>query len=100
MARHVPGLGAGASVRGGGAVSACNCVGPKNGQPFCPCMMRHAQVQDGRYVQDLGPVQQRVGHIEFEPRGCICPPGAEKTCQGLNCPRRAPSFGPAVGSQP
>jgi hypothetical protein len=23
------------------------------------------------------------------PHGCICPPGSEKTCQGLLCPRRA-----------
>ncbi len=22
------------------------------------------------------------------PLGCICPPGAEATCQGLSCPRR------------
>jgi hypothetical protein len=22
------------------------------------------------------------------PRGCICPPGAEKTCQGFGCPRK------------
>jgi hypothetical protein len=23
------------------------------------------------------------------PQGCICPAGAEKTCQGNDCPRRA-----------
>jgi len=23
-----------------------------------------------------------------QPRGCICPPGSEKTCQGPLCPRR------------
>lgn len=22
------------------------------------------------------------------PRGCICPPGAERTCQGWACPRK------------
>lgn len=22
------------------------------------------------------------------PRGCICPPGSEKTCKGWDCPRR------------
>ena len=27
------------------------------------------------------------------PHGCICPPTAERTCQGLGCPRRAVSFG-------
>jgi hypothetical protein len=24
-----------------------------------------------------------------EPQGCICPPGAEATCQGPLCPRRS-----------
>lgn len=23
-----------------------------------------------------------------QPRGCICPPGSEKTCQGFGCPRK------------
>jgi hypothetical protein len=37
---------------------ACNCIGPQNGQPRCPCAMRDVQVVNGRYVlpaQDLGP---------------------------------------------
>lgn len=25
------------------------------------------------------------------PQGCVCPVGAEKTCQGLSCPRRGVS---------
>ena len=36
----------------------CNCIGPQNGQPLCPCAMRGVVVKDGRYVrpeQDLGP---------------------------------------------
>ena len=36
----------------------CNCVGPQNGQPLCPCAMRGVIVRDGRYIQperDLGP---------------------------------------------
>lgn len=36
----------------------CNCIGPQNGEPRCPCAMRGVQVVDGRYVlpaQDLGP---------------------------------------------
>jgi len=38
--------------------SSCNCIGPQNGAPLCPCMMRGVQVIDNRYVriQDLGPV--------------------------------------------
>lgn len=36
----------------------CNCVGPRNGEPVCPCQMRNVKIIDGRYVQvnDLGPV--------------------------------------------
>ena len=36
----------------------CNCIGPQNGQPLCPCQMQNVKVVDGRYVfqQDLGPV--------------------------------------------
>jgi len=35
----------------------CNCVGPQNGQPVCPCQMRHVVIENGRYVlkKDLGP---------------------------------------------
>ncbi len=38
---------------------ACNCIGPRNGEPLCPCAMRGVVVRDGRYVlpeRDLGPV--------------------------------------------
>jgi len=36
---------------------ACNCIGPQDGQPPCPCRMRNVKVVDGRYVQviDHGP---------------------------------------------
>jgi hypothetical protein len=27
----------------------------------------------------------------MQPHGCVCPVGAEKTCQGAGCPRRAPT---------
>lgn len=35
----------------------CGCIGPQNGEPQCPCMMRGVQVVDGCYVriEDLGP---------------------------------------------
>lgn len=35
----------------------CNCIGPQNGQPLCPCQMQGVQIIDGRYVRvtDLGP---------------------------------------------
>ena len=38
---------------------ACNCIGPQNGQPRCPCMMRGVVQRDGRWIEterDLGPV--------------------------------------------
>ena len=38
----------------------CNCVGPQNGEPVCPCAMRAVKVIDGRWmkVQDLGPANE------------------------------------------
>jgi hypothetical protein len=39
----------------------CNCVGPRNGEPRCPCQMRNVIERDGRWVvpeQDLGPVRR------------------------------------------
>ncbi|MBD3844254.1 hypothetical protein IED13_00990 [Bosea sp. SSUT16] len=38
---------------------ACNCIGPRNGEPRCPCAMRNVTERDGRWIvpeQDLGPV--------------------------------------------
>lgn len=46
-------------------VHACNCIGPQNGQPVCPCQMRGVTVENGRYVQkrDLGPIEK--AYTEF-----------------------------------
>lgn len=35
-------------------------------------------------------IRQALIDVEGSPRaaGCICPPGAEKTCRGPMCPRR------------
>jgi len=46
----------------GEAAHSCSCIGPQNGQPYCPCQMRAFGVYErgGRWVQperDLGPVQ-------------------------------------------
>ena len=38
---------------------ACNCIGPQNNEPKCPCMMRGVVERDGRWIEterDLGPV--------------------------------------------
>ena len=54
MARQTPRL----HYQGWGSiVSGCNCIGPQNGQPLCPCQMRGVAIINGRYVktQDLGP---------------------------------------------
>lgn len=45
------------------------------------CFMPECQTSAG--------CQCNRGRITFSPRGCICPPGSEKTCQGALCPRRA-----------
>lgn len=38
----------------------CNCIGPQNGQPKCPCMMINMKEVDGRWVEviDHGPVRK------------------------------------------
>ena len=38
----------------------CNCIGPQDGKPVCPCAMQGVEVKDGRYVRvlDLGEVKQ------------------------------------------
>lgn len=40
---------------------ACNCIGPQDGKPLCPCRMRGLQIVDGRYVEvvDHGPATVR-----------------------------------------
>ena len=45
-------------------MNACNCVGPQNGQPVCPCAMRDVSVVNGRYVmtKDLGPAGVKPDH--------------------------------------
>lgn len=71
-------------------VTMCNCIGPQNGQPLCPCQMRGVIQRDGRWIateRDLGPVKPEP--LKIPPtQGCICPPGSELTCQGISCPRR------------
>jgi len=41
----------------GAGLRPCNCIGPQNGQPVCPCAMRSVTIENGRYVErrDLGP---------------------------------------------
>lgn len=40
------------------APQACGCMGPQNGEPVCPCAMKHVRIVDGHYIQisDLGKV--------------------------------------------
>lgn len=69
----------------------CACMGPQRGEPLCPCAMRAARAHlfevhpQGPFLN--GPMN---GPATVIPHGCICPPGSEKTCQGLCCPRRGP----------
>lgn len=52
-----------AALEDGHEVHACNCIGPQNGAPVCPCRMQSVAVVDGRYVEvrDLGPVKSAAG---------------------------------------
>lgn len=40
---------------------ACNCIGPQNGEPVCPCRMRRLIIRNGRFVEviDHGPAPAR-----------------------------------------
>lgn len=40
-------------------VRPCHCIGPQNGEPRCPCMMRNMRQVGGRWVEviDHGPVR-------------------------------------------
>lgn len=51
-----------AYAKGDTKTYACNCIGPQNGQPVCPCAMRGVTIEDGRYVQrnDLGPAPGKI----------------------------------------
>lgn len=55
-----------ATLEGDSEISAgmrpCNCIGPQNGQPACPCAMQSVTIENGRYVErrDLGPVRKGV----------------------------------------
>jgi hypothetical protein len=58
-----------------------------------------AKLQAGRIDQYGGPVcwcHWFDNHHSAPTRGCICPPGAEATCQGSDCPRRFRSSGVAT----
>jgi len=38
---------------------ACNCIGPQDGNPVCPCRMGSLKIRDGRWVEiiDHGPAK-------------------------------------------
>lgn len=43
----------------------CHCIGPQNGQPYCPCEMKAKKVfeRNGRWIEpekDLGPVRKTI----------------------------------------
>lgn len=53
---------------------ACHCRGPQNGDPVCPCEMRHVQIVNGRYMKivDLGPApseEERKRRKKLSPWG-------------------------------
>jgi len=52
------------------------CGGPVDTGGNCPTCSRWVQPPPVR--------------LEPTPKGCICPPTSEMTCQAANCPRRGP----------
>lgn len=80
------------AIAAAGNTHPCACIGPQNGEPRCPCMMRSVIERDGRWIErerDLGPARPVFTPPQpAEPIGCICPPTSEQTCQRPTCPRR------------
>lgn len=58
--------------------------------PDCECILP----KDRGISQPVGPMlptyQPLPFAIDTRPRGCICPPGAEASCKGIDCPRNPP----------
>lgn len=54
------------SIPANPSTRACNCVGPRPGEPVCPCRMGSLTVRDGRWVQviDYGPAPVAGGASE------------------------------------
>src|SRR6185503_3636564 len=72
----------GVTVGGGYRVGCCSC-----GSPYCPYC--GGWYQPHRPYNPWNPVPMPQTWPACSPRGCICPPGAEATCQGVGCPRKA-----------
>lgn len=32
---------------------ACNCVGPRDGEPVCACRMENVKIRDGRWIEEI-----------------------------------------------
>lgn len=63
------------------AIEGCNI---RCGAPECMNGCKMTKTAAPRTVGNWSP------YSVAPPRGCICPAGAEKTCQGWNCPRQPP----------
>lgn len=48
-------------------------------------------ISRGDALEEIDALHEQIDGKE-QPRGCICPPTSEATCQGLQCPRRAFPF--------
>jgi hypothetical protein len=70
----------------------CNCIGPQNGQPLCPCKMSRVIERNGRYIipeQDLGPVVKQVPstisdgvYRQVNPENEVCMHSKCESCHG------------------
>jgi hypothetical protein len=49
---------------------------------------RERQLKREKELADAIEVLTRNRPANSMPRGCVCPPGAEATCQGFACPRK------------
>lgn len=45
---------------------------------------------ESRWRDEHAEIERLRAALKAKPRGCICPPGAEATCRGWDCPRNPP----------
>lgn len=69
----------------------CQCSSPDCRQFGCQIMRRQMQNTPTQVLpQQAIWNQPHMPAVYVHPRGCVCPPGSEKTCEGIGCPRQNP----------
>lgn len=62
-------------------MAACGCANPS-------CAINGCILARQQYAPPWP--RPNMTEVAVTPRGCVCPPGSEKTCEGIGCPRQNP----------